>query len=67
MEAKETIMRIIYTSNFIESTSGKNYFSNIPDDLRKFLGTTDGIMEPIVDSLHPNKLYEIEIKIKSIK
>lgn len=66
MNLKDTKVSIKFTANFVDNLTG-NYFTNIPSDLKSFLDNNDGTMRTIVDNLEPNQLYEIEIKIKSIK
>lgn len=66
MGPKETNVSIKYKARFVWS-SKRNFFTNIPDDLNQFLCTNEGTMQSIVDNLHADQLYEIEVKIKSVK
>jgi hypothetical protein len=65
MTEKEANISIRFIANYVFNST-ENYFTNIPKDLRQFLEHNDGTMTKIVDSLSADKLYEIEIKIKSV-
>ena len=66
MDSKDTNVSLKYNSRLVENPAG-NYFENIPDDLRNFLGKVGGCTQSMVENLHPNQVYEIEIKIKTKK
>ena len=55
-----------YISLFKENIS-RNEFEDLPEDLSKFIHTENGIMTEIVDNLHPNFEYEIEVRIRRVK
>ena len=57
---------IKYTTLFKENIK-RNKFDGLPEDLSKFIHSENSIMTEIVDNLHPNFEYEIEITIRRVK
>ncbi len=65
MTPKETNASVKFIAKLVDDVKC-NYFTNVPEDVQQFLHRNDGTMERIVENLHPDQLYEIEIKIKSV-
>jgi len=67
MKKTDTNVSVKYTATLNE-TPKNNFFSNIPDDLKKFIhNSEEGTLRGIVENLEPNMDYEIEISIRSVK
>ena len=66
MDEKDVNVRLVYRAELNEGVYG-NIFSNIPDDIAKLIHDKDGTLRGVVENLHPNQCFEIEISIKSIK
>lgn len=63
-EKKETDVRLSYKARLEDNPKG-NRFLNLPDDIATLLHQNDGTLSGIVENLHPDQDFIIEISIKS--